>query len=72
MPILIPSAWSDTRPGIPFIWSCSVCLATFDGGPLRGNGLSSEQIGEINSQFENHCKQVHPALHTVTGISNAP
>jgi hypothetical protein len=54
MPILIPSAWSDTRPGIPFVWSCSVCQATFDRGPLRGKALSSEQIDEINSQFEIH------------------
>ena len=71
MPILTPSAWSDTRPGIPFVWSCSVCQATFDRGPLRGKALSSEQIDEINSQFEIHWKQVHPTLVSGIGIGNA-
>ena len=68
MPILIPSSWTDTRPGIPYVWICSVCQAFFDGGPVRGQGHSSEQINQINRQFEAHCKQLHPALRPVTGL----
>ena len=70
MPILIPSARTDTRPGVPCAWSCSVCQAAFDLGPLRGKALSPGQRAEINRQFKLHCEQVHPGRVPVIGLDN--
>jgi hypothetical protein len=71
MPILLPSVWTDTHPGIPYVWSCSACEAIFDRGPLNGKAVPPQSIEEINRQFEADCKQVHAALRTVVGISSA-
>ncbi len=47
----------------------SMSRAAFGEAPMLGQGYSRTYIEQINSQFEVHCQQVHPAVLPVTGIS---
>jgi hypothetical protein len=66
MPALVALVWTTDHPVMPYVWSCSDCGAVFDAGTQRQTGLTEEQI---NSQFEVHCKQVHPGILPVIGLT---
>ena len=71
MPTLVPSKWTTVHPIIPYAWSCSECQAAFDLGTLCRQSEAQKQIDHINSQFEFHCKEVHPRSFPVTGLKVA-
>jgi ribosomal protein L37AE/L43A len=71
MLILIGCRWTKARPIKPYAWRCSKCEAVFDIGPLRPTMLTDEQVDEINSQFEEHCRKVHPRLRPAIGLNES-
>jgi hypothetical protein len=71
MPIPIGCRWTAARPVTPYEWSCSQCSVVFAVVPQRGPTLTKEQIDLVNSDFEAHCKRVHPSVHPVIGLNES-
>ena len=69
MPFLIALVWTTTHPMVPYVWSCSGCGAVFDAGPQREVRLTTEQLEQVNTEFELHCQQAHTGLLPVIGLS---
>jgi hypothetical protein len=72
MPTLLEAAWKGACPSNTYLWSCSLCDTIFNLGPLRGSSPSRKEIDRVDLQFETHCKQMHPGLLPVTGLTARP
>ena len=69
MPRLVPSGEKTIHLVSPCAWCCSECQAIFDIWSPRHASPTPEQIDRINRQFVAHCKQVHPNLFPVFGLT---